>query len=291
MMRTIVRLAIAVLIALTLGSIFLAENALYVPKGSESGAQGRPGGPRYKIAQVRAADGALLDAWLLTPAHPNRGAVILLHGIGDTRMGVLSQAKFLLADGYTVLAPDSRAHGTSGGKLVTYGLLESDDVPRWAGYVFGLPGTDRLYGAGQSTGAAILIQSLAVEPRFRGIVADCVFASFEEVAYDRLAQNGVRGVLFSWPAIHIGMLYARVRYGLDLRHASPSEVLCNSRVPVLLIHGTADTNIPIRHSRQLHALYPATTELWEVAGAEHVESVSRAPEAYARRVTEFFAAH
>ena len=87
------------------------------------------------------------------------------------------------------------------------------------------------------------------------------------------------------------MLYARVRYGLDLYHASPSETLRNSRVPVLLIHGTADTNTPIRHSRQLHAQNPATTQLWEVAGAEHVESFGRAPEDYARRVTEFFAAH
>src|SRR5204862_2909240 len=114
---------------------------------------------------------------------------------------------------------------------------------------------------------------------------------FEEVAYDRLAQSGVRGVVFSWPAIQLGFLYARVRYGLNLYHASPSEVLRNSRVPVLLIHGTADTNIPIRHSRKLHAVNPATTELWEVEGAEHVESVARAPAEYARRVTGFFAAH
>ncbi|MBS1857678.1 MAG: alpha/beta hydrolase, partial [Acidobacteria bacterium] len=54
---------------------------------------------------------------------------------------------------------------------------------------------------------------------------------------------------------------------------------------------TADNNIPIRHSRELHAANPATTELWEVTGAGHVDSFGRDPEAYARRVTVFFAAH
>ena len=33
-----------------------------------------------------------------------------------------------LEEGYSVLLPDSRGHGTSGGELVTYGLLEKRDV-------------------------------------------------------------------------------------------------------------------------------------------------------------------
>jgi len=67
-------------------------------------------------------------------------------------------------------------------------------------------------------------------------------------------------------AIQLGFLYARLRYGLNLHHASPWEALYNSRVPVLLIHGTADTNIPDPHSRALHTRNPASTELWEVEG-------------------------
>ena len=95
-------------------------------------------------------------------------------------------------------------------------------------------------------------------------------------------------MVFSWPAIHIGFLYARVRYGLNLYRASPAEAVRSSRVPVLLIHGTSDTNIPIRHSRELHALNPDGTVLWEVAGADHGGAMGMDRELYRRRVVEWF---
>src|SRR5215510_5456517 len=140
-------------------------------------------------------------------------------------------------------------------------------------------------------GAAILIQALPHEPRFRAITADCPFATFQEIAFDRLAQHGVATEILSWPVIQSGFLYGRVRYGVDLRKASPAGALRAARTPVLLIHGTADTNIPIRHSRELRALRPGATELWEVPGAEHVDSIGRDPDGYAQHVISFFSAH
>jgi uncharacterized protein len=295
-MRRTVRLALAVLIGLLFSSIFLAESALHIPEHPQPSlpyarAFARTMGAGVESVQLRAADSALLDAWLFTPARPNGAAVIVLHGIGDTRTGVLGHAKFLLASGYTVLTPDSRAHGASGGPLVTYGVLESGDVHRWADLLLHRPGITRLYGAGQSMGAAILIQSLSCGSLFRAIAADCPFATFEQIAYDRLAQRGFGGRLVSAPVIGLGMFYARVRYGIDLRQASPAAALAKTQTPVLLIHGSADTNIPPRHSRQLHALNLTATELWIVPAAEHVESIGREPAEYARRVLAFFAAH
>jgi dipeptidyl aminopeptidase/acylaminoacyl peptidase len=241
--------------------------------------------------RIRAADGVPLDGWLFSPAHPNGGAAIVLHGVGDTRTGVLDQARFLLEAGYAVLTPDSRGHGASGGEVITYGLLEAEDIHRWADLLMQRPGIERLYGAGQSMGAAILIQSLAKEHRFRALAADCPFATFEQIALDRLAQHGSPTILLSWPVVELGFLYARARYGIDLRRASPEDALREAGTPVLLIHGTGDNNIPIRHSRELHARDPGGTELWEVQGAGHVGSFQEDPSAYAKRVTAFFAAH
>ena len=296
-----IRGTVAVLLSLNLiGSIFLAENALHLPDGKRPDmateslfasqfSKGTHASSRF--FQVHASDGAILSAWLFTPPHSNHAGVVLLHGVGDMWHGVLGQARFLLDAGYTVLAPDSRAHGMSGGKLITYGLLEVDDIRQWAGLLLRQSGIDRLYGAGQSMGAAVLLQSLARESQFRAIAADCPFATFEEIAFDRMDQFGLHSRLFSWPIVQAGFLYTRTRYGLDLRTVSPALALKSTRTPVLLIHGTADSNIPIRHSRELHADNPAATELWEVPGAEHVQCVSQAPVDYARRVTAFFAAH
>jgi hypothetical protein len=64
--------------------------------------------------------------------------------------------------------------------------------------------------------------------------------------------------------------------------AAPTVTLRDSATPVLLIHGTRDTNIPPAQSRELHAVNPGTTELWEVPGAIHVAAMSAEPQAYRR---------
>jgi dipeptidyl aminopeptidase/acylaminoacyl peptidase len=78
------------------------------------------------------------------------------------------------------------------------------------------------------------------------------------------------------------------RYGVNLWQASPVAALRASPTPVLLIHGALDTNIPPRHSRELHAAAPAHTELWEVPGAGHVASLGTARAEYIHRVTAWF---
>src|SRR5687767_78995 len=60
-------------------------------------------------------DGTRLSGWLFSPAMPNGDAVVLLHGVGRTCERMAEHAQFLLRQHYTVLVPDSRAHGGSGG--------------------------------------------------------------------------------------------------------------------------------------------------------------------------------
>jgi dipeptidyl aminopeptidase/acylaminoacyl peptidase len=194
--RQIYRIGAAALLGFVIGlpvcSIILAENALHVRDHARAPvtagqAFAHSTNSRTETVRIRASDGALLEAWLFTPARPNGSAAIVLHGVGDTRMGMLEHARFLLAAGYTVLTPDSRGHGASGGDVITYGVLEAADVHRWADLLMERPGIERLYGAGQSMGAAILIQSLSIERRFRAAAADCPFATFEE---NRVRSHG-----------------------------------------------------------------------------------------------------
>ena len=43
--------------------------------------------------------------------------MLLLHGLGDNRVGMTAYAQLLITHGFIVLIPDARAHGTSGGPL------------------------------------------------------------------------------------------------------------------------------------------------------------------------------
>lgn len=276
-------------------SALVANNALHVsrhrPQFEAAAALARSTNSRWTDLQVTARDGIILRGWLFTPREPNGSAVIALHGVADSRMGMLAHAEFLLRSGFTVLVPDCRGHGSSGGGIISYGIPESDDVVRWANRFLQNPGLHRLYGIGQSMGASILLQSWRVEPRFRALVADCPFASFREIAYERLAQvSGLPQTVF-WPIVNLGFAYAEVADGVDLRQASPEQVLRQTHVPVLLVHGAEDTNIPPHHSEELHAANRSFTRLWIVPGAGHVASLATAPETYARNVVEWFTSH
>jgi alpha-beta hydrolase superfamily lysophospholipase len=203
---------------------------------------------------------------------------------------MLGHARFLLRSGFTVLMPDLRGHGESGGAITTYGIDEAGDVGRWADWLVQERHAERLYGLGMSLGGAVLLQSLG-DSRFRAVVADSPFASFPEIAYDRLAQiSGLDRRVF-WPVIHSGFLYARLRYGLDLRRASPAAAVRVCHTPILLIHGTGDQKTSVRHSRELRDANPGMTRLWEVAGARHTRAMSAEPEAYSHVVVEWFRSH
>jgi dipeptidyl aminopeptidase/acylaminoacyl peptidase len=248
-------------------------------------------GRRPEEVSVEAQDGARLRAWYFAYSALANHAVILLHGMGDTRRGMSGQAEMFLRHGYNVLIPDSRSHGASGGAIATYGVLEADDVHRWVSWLKErMPRGGCVFGSGVSMGAGILLQAVAHEPRFCGVIAEAPYASFREIAYDRMGQPFHLGPWFgetmARPIIEFGMIYARWKYHLNLENASPMTALHTSSVPVLLIAGLDDDNIPIRHSRMIRERDPQAT-LWEVAGVGHGSAISDARGEYERHVMGF----
>ncbi len=97
------------------------------------------------LAQIVASDNTTLKAWWFPAADSNHGCVLVLHGISDSRASSSGFAPLFLQSGYSVLTPDSRAHGESGGEFVTYGLLEKYDVVACAHWMKAM-GCLRVYG-------------------------------------------------------------------------------------------------------------------------------------------------
>ena len=248
-----------------------------------------------RTVQIISGQGVPLRAWLLTPPEPNGNAVLVLHGSATNRASQLGLAKMFLGHGYTVLAPDSRAHGESGGDLATYGLFEACDVHRWVSWLIDDQHPRHVFGIGESLGGAVLIESLTVEQRFSAIVADSAFSSFERIARDRVAERlplpPEVGRLLAAPPVWAGFLYARLRYGLDFRAASAEAAITRSATPVLLIHGLNDTQTPPEHSRILASRNPRNAVLWLVPGAGHTGAFGTAPREFEARVLGFFEAH
>ena len=242
---------------------------------------------------VGSRDGITLRGWFVQPAPYNGNAVILLHGVGDNRQGMGEYAELLLANGYAVLLPDSRAQGKSGGAFATYGIKEADDVHRWFGWLETTDHPQCLFGLGESMGAAILLQSLTGGPRLCAAVAESSFASFRGVGYVRvghLFHSGPwLGRIVLRPAVEMAFLYGRLRYGVNLADASPERAVENVPIPILLIHGLQDHNIPPSQSREIQAHNSSDITLWEeVPRAEHCGAIALAPEEFSRRVLQLF---
>lgn len=266
MLRVVVIVIVVAAVALAAAGGIFCESAL------------SPGGPvvAEDPAEValRAMDGTELRA-AVRGTGPE--CALVLHGVADAR--ALGFAPWLTQEGFRVVAPDSRGHGRSGGR-VTYGLNERDDVRMWVRWMR-QQGCRRVVGIGESMGAAILIQAASGWEGLDALVAECPFATLPDMAAYRL-----RNFLPRWltgPVASAAMVYGWIRYGLDLASLRPVDAVRHVRVPLLLIHGLADINIPPDHSRRLHAANPAA-ELWLVPDARHTQAWMAAPVEFQRRV-------
>jgi uncharacterized protein len=243
---------------------------------------------------VTGLGGVNLSAWMIRPRSSTGQAVILLHGLADNRMGMIGYAELFLMHGFSVLMPDARAHGASGGPLATYGLLESDDVRLWLDWIAQNFRPSCVFGFGESMGAAQLLQSLGTERHFCAVAAESPFSNFREIAYDRVGQFFHTGPWLGRsvlrPVVEVAFEYPRWKYKMNFEQVSPEEVVAKSMVPILLIHGQQDSNIPVRHSRRI-ATENQDVRLWEVPGADHCGAISVAPRAFEARVMEWYQQH
>lgn len=247
-------------------------------------------GQRLENVDIDRGDGARLRAWFIDAAQPEAPTLLLLHGVSAHRGHMLGLMRLVTEQGMAVLAPDARAHGESDGPM-SYGVRERDDIGAWIDFILERRRNTCVIGMGVSLGAAQMLQGVAIgHARLCGVIAEASFSSFREVAYDRVGQFVGRGPeLGRWwlrPAVDAAFLYVRLRSGADLRRASPVDAIRGAEIPILLIHGSDDDNIPPRHLHALAAANPRA-HVWLIPGATHGQAWRAAPDEYPRRVLAF----
>jgi pimeloyl-ACP methyl ester carboxylesterase len=210
-----------------------------------------------------AGAGVALAGWRCAAAAARRGSLVYLHGIADNRTSSAGAIERFRRLGLDVIAYDSRAHGESGGDFCTYGFYEKEDLR----LVLGAIGEGPIVLFGTSLGAAVALQEASRNPRVTAVIAAETFADLQTVATERAP------IFFTPGVIRNAFELAEAQGRFSIAAVSPVLAAASIRVPVLLVHGDADTDTPPEHSRRVFEALAGPRRLVLVAGAGHNQSL------------------
>ena len=235
---------------------------------------------------VTAHDGTRLAGYYFPAPRPAQRTVILIHGHRADASLMGNFARDYRARGFNVLMADNRAHGDSGGRCVGMGWLDHFDYLRWTRRLVRTAGPDArivLHGLSMGGATALLLSgSPDLPPQARAVISDCSFSSARaEFAYHLRARHLPARLI-----LPLASPMCRMLAGYRLTQASPLDAIARAAVPVLLIHGGADSYNPTAMAHELHSAQPHA-DLWIVPGADHVMSYFTDPGAYRKRVEQF----
>lgn len=231
------------------------------------------------------ADGLRISAWYF-PSR-NGAAVIVCHGLGGNRVGVMDYAEFLSNAGYGVLLFDFRAHGESEGEAISMGYFEALDVAGGAEYLKGRADVDddRVGVLGVSLGGSAAVLAAAQCPDIRSVVVDSTFATLHQMIRHRFRSFINLPTMLAPLVVWYGQRHLQVKASL----IAPALVVADiSPRPVFIIHGTADELIPVENGHDLFAAAREPKDLWILPDSPHASGITTHRDEYIERVTGFF---
>jgi hypothetical protein len=235
----------------------------------------------HEQVTLHTRDGLDLAGWYVPSK--NRGGIVIVHGGGGDRRGARRHAAMLARHGYGVLLYDARGRGESEGSPNAQGWTWQTDVDAALDFLSARKDVDpaRIGGLGLSTGADVLLEAAAENPRLEAVVLDGSTArSLGDVRQLKLSD-----------AI-IGIPYWAVAYGTIavLDQSLPGEPLVDlaRKIPPkpALFIASNELGEPVLN-RNYATAYGEPSALWHI-DADHTRGLAERPQAYERRVIAFF---
>lgn len=247
-------------------------------------------GARHEELTLRTGEGIPLSCWILLPSGRPRGTVLYLHGVSECKIAGLPMADVLLRRGFLVVLYDARRHGESGGSHCTYGFYEKHDPTTILNALAARPdltiGRVGLFGA--SMGAAVALQAAALDDRITAVVAESGFATLRSV-FDDYQKRMIK---LPWHYLrNIVIKRSELMAHFKASAVSPLEAVRQLRIPLLLVHGTADDRIRSSYTEQVYENASPPKEIWLIPGARHDNMWEIGGEEYRERVAAFFERH
>lgn len=236
---------------------------------------------------INSEDGLKLHATYF-PCEGSKKVVICFHGYTSEGLNDYSTlAIFYKKHGYNLLLVDERAHGKSEGTYIGFGCLDRHDAKLWIEKMVELLGEDcRILLHGDSMGGSTVLMTTGLElpPQVKAAVSDCAFTSAWEV-FASVLKNTYH--LPAFPILNIANKMVKKKAGYELDECNAKNEVAKAQIPILFLHGDADSFVPCSMVHELYAACNSAKKLVIIEGAGHVESCYRDAELYEGAIEEF----
>jgi pimeloyl-ACP methyl ester carboxylesterase len=210
----------------------------------------------------------ILHGWWLPADDATAPPLLYLHGNGANIGANAEHAARLRRMGFSVLIVDYRGYGKSGGEFPSEAQVYQDAETAWKYLIEVLHANPRqvvIYG--HSLGGAVAVDLALRHSEVTGLIVESTFTSMSEMA-------GTTYWMFP------------VNWLLHQRFDTLGKVP-RLQMPVLFIHGTADTIIPFTMTEKLFTAARGPKWLTLIPGGGHDNSASVGGAQYTRAVLEF----
>ncbi|MBR6489035.1 MAG: alpha/beta hydrolase [Muribaculaceae bacterium] len=233
-----------------------------------------------------------MKALYIRAEEPTNRLAVLLHGYNDRAESMLHIAYLYNHElGYNVILPHFFAHGDSEGDHIDMGWLDRHDMMRWmqvANDMFKGDSTQTqmvVHGISMGGFTTMCISGEKCPTFVKCFVEDCGYTSvWDEFAGELLNQFA----LPEFPLMYTASAMCKLRYGWTFGEASAIKQLKKSTLPMLFIHGDADTFVPYAMLDRLYkAKQKGYKEKYIAQGTEHAQAYTDHPEEYTQRVQQF----
>lgn len=232
--------------------------------------------------QIPVTDMSTVHGWLCYGKRGS-GAVLLVHSMRSNRLEMLSRARVLKDQGYSVLLIDLQAHGESTGEKITFGLRESEGVAAAVTFLRKTFPNEPIGAIGVSLGAAAIVLAKQ-DLKLDAAILESLHPTIEEAIDNRLKLH-----FGNYGSVLLPIMLAQLSFYLDtaMDELSPITRINNLNSPVLFISGTHDAHTTQSETERLYAAARTPKEIWIVPGAGHFNMHSYAGREYEQRIIDF----
>jgi pimeloyl-ACP methyl ester carboxylesterase len=239
--------------------------------------------------EVVSSDGIRIAGWWIPAAGigPDGPTVVIVHGYGDNKSGMLDSATFL-HDRYNLVIFDLRNSGQSTGELTTQGNAEQRDLAAILDWVVRTRAPSQLAVFGQSMGGQTAINVVAHDPRVTALILD---STHDRLATAMSARIGNAGYPFGEVGFLAVALGSWIRSGEFVLGSDPIEAIDElGAQPVLLLQGGSDIDVPPDSADRMAAAAEAAgvdLELHVCEAAAHAHLDEDCPQEYGEWLNDF----